>query len=191
MATNLGDNVFIDVEPDEFQLSWTRFHKVPASTNGMDAQTSTDAAPPSFTVAVSGTDVVVTRVQGRVALNRTHCWVVSGRETNQLLEHEQGHYYITYIPYVLALQAIRALTVPLARVHIPHGATQHVRDRLMHNAITLQARGVLSRSQTTMTRLTREYDARQPPGTDHSRNQPEQQRWNQRFATSLTMGTAL
>jgi hypothetical protein len=191
MLTNLGDNVFIDFEPAEFQLSWTRFRKIHASTNGMDAQTMTNAGPPSFDVAVSGTDIVVTRVQGRVALNRGHCWVVSGRETAQLLEHEQGHYYITYIPYVVTLQAIRALTIPLARVHIPHGASQRARDQLMHNAIALQARGLVSKAQTAMTKLGRQYDATQPPGTDHSRNRPEQQQWNQRFATSLTMGTAL
>jgi hypothetical protein len=54
-------------------------------------------------------------VQGRIALNRSHCWVVSGRETTDLLQHEQGHYYITYIPYVLFPRTCREKAVRLRR----------------------------------------------------------------------------
>ncbi len=192
MITNLGDNVSIDFEPDEFQLSgWSKHKTVSSSVNGMDAQTATNGGPPSFVVAASGADIVVTSVKGRVALTRADCWVVKGRETSQLLEHEQGHYYITYITYVVMLQAIRALKVPIASANIPRTASQAQRNTLMHNAITLRARTLVNNAQSRMSALTRDYDAPKPPGTNHSMNRPEQAVWNQRFATSLLQGSAL
>jgi hypothetical protein len=189
--TNLGNNVFIEAQPDEFQLAgWSKYRTVANSpVRGMDAQTRTDAGAPTIDIGDDGSDIIVTRVQGQVALNRSHCWVVSGRKTADLLQHEQGHYYITYISYVLALQAIKDLTAPLST--IPARVTGHHRQALMHNAIILQARTVLSQAQARMSRLTSQYDALSPPGTDHSRNRPQQQFWNQRFATSLVSGSPL
>jgi hypothetical protein len=191
MITNLGNSVFIDAQPDEFQLAaWLKYRTLANSpVPGIDAQTKTDAGAPTIDVGDDGSDIIVTRVQGKIALNRSHCWVVSGRETTDLLQHEQGHYYITYIPYVLALQAIKDLTAPLST--IPARVTGHHRQALMHNAIILQARTVLSQAQARMSQLTSQYDALYPPGTDHSRNGPQQQFWNQRFATSLVSGSPL
>jgi len=116
------------------------------------------------------------------------CWN-EGSPSAAALEHEQGHYYITYIPYVLSLQAIKDLTAPLST--IPARVTGHHRQTLMHNAIILQARNVLNQAQARMSQLTSDYDALYPPGTDHSRNRPQQQIWNQRFATSLASGSPL
>jgi hypothetical protein len=191
MITNLGREVFIDFEPDEFRLTnWSKFRPVPTSPgNNIWAETSTDGRAPTFEVAVDGSDVVVTRVQGHVVINRGRSWVVRGHESNELLEHEQGHYYITYIPYVRMLQAIRDLRVSHSpAVNLPAG---HHRQTAMHNAITRLVQPLLSQAQARMSQLTRDYDALTPPGTDHSRNRIEQQAWNNRFAASLASGAAL
>ena len=191
-TTDLGNNVFIDFEPDEFTLpGWDKYRKIHAPVRGMHAQTDTRASGPTFEVDLAGSDIVVTRVQGSIALNRAGCWVVTGRETSDLLEHEQGHYYITYITYVLALQQVRNLTVPVSRARIPPGANAHVRKHHMHNAMAREINTVLAQTQPVMSGLTTDYDAAHPPGTNHSNNRPEQQRWNQRFAASLANGTAL
>jgi hypothetical protein len=124
-----------------------------------------------------------------VAINKGRSWVVSGHETPELLEHEQGHYYITYIPYVLMLQAIRDLRVSnSSAVSLPAG---HHRQTTMHNAITRLVQPLLTQTQMRMSQLTRDYDATQPPGTYHGSNRPEQQAWNSRFAASLVSGAPL
>lgn len=193
MVTDLGNDVFIDFEPDEFQLNgWAKFHQVPRSpVSGMHAQTRVQGSAPTFGVAIDGSDIVVTRVQGRIRIARGQTWVVTGRETPELLEHEQGHYYITYIPYVLALQSIRSLQVPVAQAHIPRGASAHQQQTLMHNAVVRHIQPILTQSQSRMTQLTSQYDTATPPGTNHGINRPQQQQWNQRFAQSLANGTAL
>lgn len=189
--TDLGQNVFIEVNDGEFMMTdWSKYRRIHARVNGMDAQTRVTGTAPTFEVAIDGTDVVVTRVQGHVLLVRHDCWVVSGTETSDLLQHEQGHYYITYIPYVQALQAIRLLRAPIATAHIPstpgRGQQTH-----MHNAMIHLVQSILSDAQARMSQLTFQYDAQDPPGTDHGRNRPEQAVWNQRFAASLASGSVL
>lgn len=193
MITDLGNDVFIDCEADEYQLNgWTKFHQRSAShIRGIDAQTSVQAQAPAFDIAIDGSDIVVTRVQGRIRIDRAQTWVVTGRDTPALLEHEQGHYYITYIPYVLGLQAIRALRVPLTQAHLPRGASDHQRQVLMHNAVQHRIRTISANTQSQITQLNRQYDMELPPGTNHSKNLPQQQQWNNRFAQSLASGTAL
>lgn len=193
MITNLGNDVFIDFEPDEFQLKgWAKFRQVPKSpVLGMHAQTRVQGLAPTFDIAIDGSDIVVTRVQGHIRIARGQTWVVTGRETPELLEHEQGHYYITYIPYVLALQAIRSLQVPMAHAHVPRGASPHQQQTLMHNAAVRRIQPIVTQSQSRMTQLTSQYDMAVAPGTNHGINRTQQQQWNQRFAQSLASGTAL
>ena len=191
MITDLGRRVLIDFEPDEFRLTgWSKYRPITTSPGGnIFAQTGTDARAPTFDVDVDGSDVVVTRVQGRIAIQRAQSWVVTGHDTNELLEHEQGHYYITYITYVRMLQAIRDLrVVRSSAASLPAG---HHRQTSMHNAITRLVQPLLSTAQTRMSQLTTQYDALLPPGTDHGRNRPEQAAWNARFASSLVSGAAL
>lgn len=193
MVTDLGDSVFIEFEADEFQLAnWSKFRQLTNSpVQGRYAQTATTGHAPTFTVGTDSGDVVVTRVQGRVALNRPQCWVVTSRQSAQLLQHEQGHYYITYIGYVLMLQAIRALRIPVSQVHIPRGASAQGRQVAQRNAITRRVQGLLTSTSQRANQLTADYDAPQPPGTNHGANTSAQQAWNQRFAVSLTQGTPL
>ena len=189
MITNLGNDVLIDFERDEFQLNgWAKFHRLAASgVPGINSQIDVNSQPPTFDIAMDGNDIVVTRVQGGIRIDRAQTWVVSGHETDDLLEHEQGHYYIIYISYVFALKAIRALRVPVAKTHIPIGVSAHQQQTIMHNTVILRIRPIFAQSQSRMTQLTSQYDTE----TNHGINRPEQQEWNRRFARSLVSGTEL
>jgi hypothetical protein len=191
IITDLGNGVFIEFQPDEFQLAgWAKHRPISsAPIPNQDANTRAKGDPPTFDVGDDGNNIIVSRVQGKVALDLSQCWVVSARATTALLTHEQGHYYITYIPYVLALQAIKDLTAPLSTV--PARATGPLRQQLMHDAIVPKAQTILNQAQARMSQLTSDYDATNPPGTNHGLNGPEQMAWNGRFATSLLSGSPL
>ena len=192
MVTNLGDDVFIDFEPNEFQFNgWAMFRQIGAPVRGLFAQTGILNMAPTFDINVDRTDIVVTRVQGRIRIDRGQTWVVTGRQTSDLLVHEQGHYYIAYVPYVLELKAIRALRIPLVQANIPRNANAHVRQTLMHNAVVRRIRPIHDQSATRTRQLHTQYDMASPPGTNHGRNASEQQQWNNRFAQSLLGGSAL
>ncbi len=189
MIQNIGNNVFIDFEPDEFQLSgWTKYRgPVPRNRGNVIAHTSTGTRAPTFDIGTDGSDIVVTRVQGRVAINQNQSWVVTASQSQQLLEHEQGHYYITYMPYVIALRDFRDLRVPIASAAIPRGANVRVQQQLMRNVMQRRINTLMTNAGTAMTRLNSQYDR----DTNHGLNVPQQNQWNQRFWTSLTNGTPL
>ena len=54
MTTNLGNDVFIDADPDEFMLKgWVKFQQLKASSvPGIDAHLEARGDPPTFDIAV-------------------------------------------------------------------------------------------------------------------------------------------
>lgn len=192
MISDLGNSVFLDFEPNEYQLTgWTSYTPITAPRRGMNAQTDVDIHGPTFTTGTDGTDITVTRVQGYIRIRRSNSWVSTPNATAELLEHEQGHYYIGYIPYVLALKDIRRLRIPLSSAHVSARDSEHTRQTKMRNAVTLRIRSMMQSAQQTMATLSTQYDAELPPGTNHGRNRPEQAAWNQRFARAIANGTPI
>jgi hypothetical protein len=83
--------------PDPYHFTWTPFRVVPRSLRaGLDAlteyQISLNATPKPHPDASGNYSFATVAV--RVSLTRHGCWVVSGRQTQALLNHEQLHYWI-------------------------------------------------------------------------------------------------
>lgn len=193
MNKDLGNSVSIDYEQSDYSMTgWSNFDEVDAAKEaGIDAFTKPICDPPTFDVDTDGTNIFVKSVSGKIRITKTSSWVVKSKQSANLLEHEQGHYYISYITYTLMLKEIKKLTVPLSSAGINPKAPDQVKQTMMKNAIILKVQPMVTAAGQTMSKLNKEYDAESAPGTNHGLNRDEQAKWNTKFSTALSSGTAL
>lgn len=193
MIKDLGNNVSVDYEPSEYNLtSWTSFTEVDTPKEaGIDAFTKPDCDVPTIETDIVGNDIVVTSVKGKIRINKTSSWVVKSKESSKLLEHEQGHYYINYVAYTMGLKEIKKVTVPVAGSGITSTTPPNMKKAAMINAVKPKITTIWNNITATMSTNSKSYDAEQSPGTNHGQNATEQANWNTKFSSALSGGTAI
>lgn len=190
MITNIGSQIAVDVDPAEFQMQdWSLYRSVPARLmRDRDAHSEIERHI-TFTLAQQGSDISIDSVTIKVALTRAQSWVVTSKQSNLLLEHEQGHFYIPYIDSVVTMAAdLLGITQPAATAN-PKGLP--LTDPSVKHAFTAAVQQKRTDSAARITGFNNQYDAKPPGGTDHGRDQTAQTRWTQRFWQSLTSGNSL
>jgi hypothetical protein len=189
VITNISSQIAVDVDPAEFQLQdWSRYRAVLTRLKPDRDAHSEVTRNINFTLIQQGSDISVGTVTIKVALDQPKSWVQS-KQSNLLLEHEQGHFYITYIDSVVTMATdILSINQPAATVN-PRGLA--LTDPSVKPAFTAPIQQKRAASAARINAFNNQYDDKPPGGTDHGRDQTAQTRWTQRFWQSLTWGQAL
>jgi hypothetical protein len=168
----------LTMNPANFKksISWQDF--TPQDTSPIpprEARTVADAKTPSnisFTKNADGKWIVdPTNFNVTLSMNVTNSWVVTGKQTDSLLNHEQQHYNIT------ALGARDFLNDALALVaDKPADLTKALTD--------------LQKSmQTQIKAINKVYDEDPNCGTDHNNKADKQSQWDLRIKNAMNSST--
>ncbi len=146
-------------------VQWNEFRTVNQRPAGVqeDAQIKTRTVAFTFrTHQPRGQNCRVTSATVSIAVDRSRTWVVRGRQSADLLQHEQGHYDITALAtrdlynQVLGLTAARCAD------------------------INTQAGRLQQQIQTQVTQIDRRYDTQ----TSHGTTPASQRTWNTRIQSA-------
>lgn len=145
----------------DYAISWPDFTSQPSKPHGEDEDAFTKASyRHSYNYTRNGNAVTVTDATVDITMVTPQCWVVTGQATNDLLQHEQGHFDITAL-----------------------GAREFYNTLL--NVTALSVRELQTKISAAHTRYQRKIDRaniRYDSQTDHSQNTQVQQQWNQQIA---------
>jgi hypothetical protein len=167
------------------KLHWRDFKVVPKSRDGQfDAETFVNL---SYKIRIKskldGT-FFVSKVSVTVSFNPLHSWVVKGKQTDDLLKHEQAHYEIAAIGARTIEAKLSALTADTPE------DLKSAADDLFHQIAggtsadgRVTADGVLGDVQ-------KRYDEDAICGSDHSRNTANQAIWQQRITKAFMTKSA-
>lgn len=170
-------------------LTWNDYPEVDTSPNGKhDAQTGiliSYSAP--WQLEGSKWSIKSDKVSVSVSLNPNTTWVVKGRKTNALLDHEQAHYDIAAVAARTLEGELKALggTVPKASAANPGkhvGAKVKTKVTQIVGDVTPDGRvntaGALQRVQDR-------YDDDLTCGSDHGSNKTNQGQWELRIGKAF------
>lgn len=144
-----------------YSISWSDFTPQPSRPHGADEDAFTKVRfHHSYNYARNGNVVTVTDATVDITMVTQQCWVVSGKTTNDLLQHEQGHFDITALGAKQFYNALLSITA------------RSIRD--METSIS-QAH---EKYQQKIDRANIRYDSQ----TNHSQNVKLQQQWDQSIA---------
>jgi len=140
----------------EHGVTWEEFQRV-AERPGGEAEDALVRAEKNvdYDFAGGGSDWQVTAVRARIAVNQADSWVVQAKQTDPLLEHEQGHFDITALG--MREEANRTDTLVGTSENDLRSQYEEIREEIN-----------LSISQANQ-----RYDTR----TDHGSNEAAQRRW--------------
>lgn len=79
------------------KLTWKNFRELKSRPAGKseDAETFSGYNAPNITFKRSANAVVVDKADVKISIDSRQSWVLQGKKTNDLLQHEQGHYDIS------------------------------------------------------------------------------------------------
>jgi hypothetical protein len=151
-------------------VTWDEFREVPSNPEGgdEDAYIST-AFPYTWDWGSEGRTYRVTNVRVTIRLRDGESWVVRGRQSNDLLSHEQGHYDITGLMG-------RDLAEDLSRV-----------TASSESALKKEVERIAQHYRTQGQALQRQYDNE----ANHGQNRTEQDRWKRKIQDAIDNGTRL
>jgi hypothetical protein len=151
-------------------VTWDEFHEVPTNPEGGDEDAFISTAfPYTWDWENEGRSYRVSNVRVEVRLRAGESWVVKGRQSDDLLSHEQGHYDITGLMG-------RDLAEDLSRV-----------TASSESALKREVERIAQHYRTQGQALQRQYDRE----TNHGQNRSEQDRWKQRIRDAINNGTRL
>ncbi|MES9861025.1 MAG: DUF922 domain-containing protein [Candidatus Thiodiazotropha sp. LLP2] len=155
------------------QLTWGDFRDIQSRPQGEseDARISMGFRPGRLSVVEEGGQHRLGDVEFRMVLNGRGSWVVASAKSDDLLDHEQGHYDIVGLCYRDLVNEARRL-----------------RERSRNRLIRAVSRVMRAHDQRADT-LTRQYDSAEE--TDHGQNSTRQQAWLQQILTCRTSGAQL
>lgn len=143
------------------KLSWADFKKLKAPVDGLNAQTRVEMQPATIKTEHGPEGMRIVQLTLRVVLDSENTWVVTGKETAELLEHERLHYRI-------AIEVARELDTQLLALKGKNaGALQTGANKVMAT--------IKRRVQT----ISDAYDK----DTDHGRVREKQKAWVTRVGT--------
>jgi len=147
-------------------VQWSEFRPVNQRPAGVpeDAQISIRTLTFTFrTHQAGGQNCRVTGATVSIGVNRGSSWVVRGRESAALLQHEQGHYNIT----ALGTRDLYNQVLGLTAARCPD--------------INTQAQRLQRQIQTQITQTNRRYDDR----TNHGNNATAQRTWDASIRSAM------
>jgi hypothetical protein len=146
----------------EHQISWSEFNPRKERPKGNDADGFTKAVSKfSYTSGRGeGNAIIIKSADASISMDTKQSWVVEGKKTGELLQHEQGHYDITAL-------GVRELYTGLLKVKAKD--VKSLNDRLKELNETIQKK---------INRTNIRYDEK----TDHSRVKAEQEKWDKSIA---------
>ncbi len=145
-----------------YSISWSDFTPQSSRPHGSDEDAFTKSIyHHNYNYERNGNAVTISSADVTISMVTSQCWVVSAQSTNDLLQHEQGHYDITALgarEFYNALLQLTAISVHALQTSIAH----------LH-----------SRCQQKINSANRRYDTQ----TAHSQNTTVQQTWNRQITT--------
>ena len=159
-----------------YSIAWTDFTEKDTSPSPpREAFTTADAKTPSsikFTKDSNSKFIVdPSKFNVSLTMNVTNSWVVNGKQTNALLNHEQGHYNLT------ALSARDMLNDMLA-------LTADTPAELGKALSTVQ-----TNLQAELKSMNKMYDEDPNCGTDHGNKAGKQAQWDLRINNAMNSST--
>lgn len=148
----------MSVTPEGFdhRVGWREFSRVAerpgSAAEDAEIDLNTDV---SYDWGWGGSNYVVTEVRPTISVNEAASWVLQGKESRALLEHEQGHYDITALGVREEAKLVSELSAS-SGAHLERARAQ-IRTRIQRKIDAANDR----------------YDAR----TNHGDNQAVQRRW--------------
>jgi hypothetical protein len=158
-----------------WQQDFTEVSKPPANSV-RDAFTSATGDPPKgivFTSDANGKRVLkASKFSVTLTMSKANSWVVTDKESNSLLNHEQGHYNLT------ALSARDFLNDALALT-----ANTNTELQAAYDALKLSC-------QSELSAMNKMYDDDPNCGTNHGKDANKQTQWDLRIKNAMNNSTA-
>ena len=140
----------------DHEVAWREFQEVGTRPGGEseDAYIKADKNV-DYDFSGTGTNWRVTDVRATIEVNQVESWVVQGEETDELLEHEQGHFDITALG--MREEANRTSSLTGSSATDINSKYEQIREEINRK----------------IDDANRRYDTR----TEHGNNEPAQRRW--------------
>ncbi len=151
-----AQKVIISGKEGNRPLVWSDFQGRSDESNPFFALTHWNINYKPSDIRVSGENVTVGSFDVTVELDRKESWVKKGKETDELLEHEQGHFNI-------GLLCMKELL------------TKEKEASFTKSNLSSKMQSIFSDVMKKYHDMDDKYDSE----TDHSKNKPEQKRWNE------------
>jgi hypothetical protein len=157
-----SQEIIINGKPGNRPLIWSDFAGKQDKESTKDAYTYWNITYGHQGAVFKGDTVVFKELKVKLELNSRESWRKKEKESPELLKHEQGHFDIGRL-FATELQQAFATEVFLRKDSQP------------------RLQKIFSEALKKYTDLGLKYDKE----TDHSKNKPEQQKWNLLFETQL------
>ena len=157
-------------------VSWTEFKTVQSAPDGSGDDAFTQAVFNTQFSSILNADgkwvIPAERLNVTIRMDTQNSWVVSGRKSNSLLTHEQGHYNITALGARDCHTDIVAIVGDSSDVVQSHG-----------NSIT-------STAQSLIGSVNEMYDEDPNCGMAHGSDSSAQAQWNLKIRNAINLATA-
>ncbi|MCU0395497.1 MAG: DUF922 domain-containing Zn-dependent protease [Chitinophagaceae bacterium] len=161
-----AQTVLVKGRPHSGQLSWADFTGPIPAQSKWDAYTAVKVSPAVEHVLAADGLLKANKVEVTVALDSVRTWVRPGKETDGLLQHEQGHLNL----YLICAREMEN------RLWEARFTPEELNSQLKNMVNDIMAKSKL---------LNERYDAE----TRHYRNQHQQQVWTARINAWLEKGS--
>jgi len=157
-GTVSAQQVIISGKPGNRPLVWSDFSGTPDDSNPFSAMTWWSLNYSTSNVTITDGTVNIGSFNVVLELDPKYSWVKKDKGTDDLLRHEQGHFY-------LALMCMKELLA------------KEKEQTFTKNSLNRQVQSLFEDVMKKYRDLEVKYDKE----TDHSKNKEEQEKWNEYF----------
>ena len=153
-------------------INWDEFKEINTRPSGVkeDAQIHSETVPPkNVTVVRKGGQFRLGPLTAEVHVVPENTWVVTGKKSDALLSHEQGHYDITGLTGRDLLRDLAAIRAPNVKV------------------LQRRVQKTIQQTRKLASKLTTQYDDKTKHGTDKT----VQKRWKDHLRKCIKNGIRL
>jgi len=157
-----SQDVFISGVNENRLLRWDDFKGEPDYNSAHEANTYWNINYSLKGLSFKGDTAIISGFSVKLELNEKFSWIKPGKQTNSLLKHEQGHFNIGLICQREIIKLFNST------VFLRPGFNEQIQN-------------IFKSTMNKYFSLGAQYDQE----TDHSRNQPAQDKWNEFFTKEL------
>lgn len=162
ICTAYSQKVIISGKEGSRPLKWADFTGDPDNSSSFFANTYWQIATQAADIKPAGDSVLVGKFLVTLQLDPVHSWVKAGRQTDELLAHEQGHFDAG----ILCMRECISLCEG---------------KKFSKKNFNKELQTIFDRTFKKYTDLGKQYDDE----TDHSKNKEQQLKWHQFFEEKL------